>query len=90
MFEAFAQKLAARAEGVGVGWVSILDPEALRAVLQIPECAMPVAYLCLGYVDSFGELPELERVGWEQRVGIESVVCWERYGFGEPDAETER
>jgi 5,6-dimethylbenzimidazole synthase len=78
--------LAARAEGVGVGWVSILDMDALKEVLGIPEKTTPVAYLCLGYVDSFAELPELERVGWERRVPVESVVCRDRYGF----AETER
>lgn len=72
--------LAARAEGVAVGWVSILDPAALKEVLGIPEGATPVAYLCVGYVDRFGEGPELERVGWEQRVPLESVVYRERYG----------
>ena len=72
--------LAARSEGVAVGWVSILDPPALKEVLGIPECAMPVAYLCLGYVDRFGEGPELERVGWEQRMPLEEVVYRERYG----------
>src|SRR5262249_30904330 len=45
--------LAARAEGVGVGWVSILDPADLRAILGIPEAIVPVAYLCLGPVPSF-------------------------------------
>ena len=45
--------LAARAEGIGVGWVSILDKEALQKVLQIPGSIVPVAYLCLGYVSSF-------------------------------------
>jgi 5,6-dimethylbenzimidazole synthase len=71
--------LAARAEGVGVGWVSILSPDALRSILSIPAHITPVAYLCLGYVDSFGNEPELERVGWERRAPLKSVVFEEAY-----------
>jgi 5,6-dimethylbenzimidazole synthase len=66
--------LAARAEGVGVGWVSILDPAAIKSVLHIPDYLVPVAYLCLGYVDSFASKPELERVGWEQRSPLLEVL----------------
>jgi 5,6-dimethylbenzimidazole synthase len=75
--------LAARAEGVGVGWVSILSPEALRSALNIPAHIVPVAYLCLGYVDNFGNEPELERLGWERRASLESVVFEETYTPGE-------
>jgi 5,6-dimethylbenzimidazole synthase len=71
--------LAARAEGVGVGWVSILSPDALRSILNIPAHVIPVAYLCLGYVDAFGGEPELERLGWEQRTPLENVVFQETY-----------
>jgi 5,6-dimethylbenzimidazole synthase len=71
--------LAARAEGVGVGWVSILSPDALRSVLGIPAHIEPVAYLCVGYVDNFGNEPELERVGWERRASLESVIFEESY-----------
>jgi 5,6-dimethylbenzimidazole synthase len=71
--------LAARAEGIGVGWVSILDPELLRKTLQIPPYIMPVAYLCLGYVDRFAPEPELERVGWEKRAPLKSVLSFEKY-----------
>ena len=71
--------LAARAEGVGVGWVSILSPEALRSILNIPAHIVPVAYLCLGYVDSFGCEPELERLGWEERSPLAGVVFEETY-----------
>jgi 5,6-dimethylbenzimidazole synthase len=71
--------LAARAEGVGVGWVSILSPDALRSILRIPAQIVPVAYLCLGYVDSFGSEPELERVGWERRASLESAIFEEAY-----------
>jgi 5,6-dimethylbenzimidazole synthase len=71
--------LAARAEGVGVGWVSILDPASLRAVLRIPEHILPVAYLCVGYVDAFAAEPELERTGWEKRMPLETAVSYDVY-----------
>lgn len=74
--------LAARAEGVGVGWVSILSPDALRSILSIPDHIVPVAYLCLGYVDRFANEPELERVGWERRVPLEDVIFEEAYTPG--------
>jgi 5,6-dimethylbenzimidazole synthase len=75
--------LAARAEGVGVGWVSILSPDALRSILGIPAHVVPVAYLCLGYVEAFGNGPELERVGWEQRVPLQNCVSYETYSNGD-------
>ncbi len=71
--------LAARAEGVGVGWVSILDPIRLRTILKIPDHILPVAYLCIGYVDQFASEPELERAGWEKRVPLESAICYDVY-----------
>jgi 5,6-dimethylbenzimidazole synthase len=71
--------LAARAEGVGVGWVSILDPARLREALHIPPHILPVAYLCLGYVDRFELSPELELHGWEKRIPLEAAVCYDRY-----------
>ena len=75
--------LAARAEGVGVGWVSIMDPEALKNLLGIPAHMVLVAYLCLGYVDNFETRPELERVGWESRIPLAEVVRLEHFD-GEP------
>ena len=72
--------LAARAEGVGVGWVSILDVDELRAALGIQEAVVPVAYLCLGYVAEFGADPELEIKGWEQRAPLAGLIHFERYG----------
>jgi 5,6-dimethylbenzimidazole synthase len=66
--------LAARAEGVGVGWVSILDPSAIKDLLRIPASAQLVAYLCLGYVEEFFDLPDLERHGWEKRAELASLV----------------
>lgn len=71
--------LAARVEGVGVGWVSILHPARLREILHIPAAVIPVAYLCLGYVENFASEPELERFGWERRVPLQSVVYYDCY-----------
>jgi 5,6-dimethylbenzimidazole synthase len=71
--------LAARAEGVGVGWVSVLDNEALKRVLNIPGNVVPVAYLCLGYVDHFSAEPDLERAGWEHRIPLDQVLGFEQY-----------
>jgi len=59
--------LAARTEGIGVGWVSILSNETLRDVLNIPDHVVPVAYLCLGHVNKFETKPDLETSGWLPR-----------------------
>jgi nicotinate-nucleotide--dimethylbenzimidazole phosphoribosyltransferase len=72
--------LAARAEGVGVGWVSILKLPQLREILSIPHHVVPVAYLCLGYPTQFLEQPELERVGWRPRQPLGEVIHYEAWG----------
>jgi 5,6-dimethylbenzimidazole synthase len=72
--------LAARAEDVGVGWVSILEPLELARLLELPERVLPVAYLCVGYPEAFEPRPMLETVGWGERVARESVVFEERWG----------
>lgn len=59
--------LAARSENVGVGWVSILHEDKLKQLLKLPEHVVPVAYLCLGYVSTFHDKPDLERKGWLPR-----------------------
>ena len=59
--------LAARAEGIGLGWVSILDPLAAAEALDVPADWTFIAYLCLGYPAQDEEVPELEREGWETR-----------------------
>lgn len=66
--------LAARAEGVGVGWVSIISVRDLRRILRLPRHVVPVAYLCLGAVSEFPPRPELETAGWLPRVDLASVV----------------
>jgi 5,6-dimethylbenzimidazole synthase len=66
--------LAARVEGVGVGWVSILDPLAVKDLLRIPSGVELVAYLCIGYVEEFADRPDLERAGWEERASLRSIL----------------
>jgi 5,6-dimethylbenzimidazole synthase len=72
--------LAARAEGVGIGWVSILDKEATERLLGLPPETRLVAYLCVGYPVEFRAKPMLEEVGWKQRMPLESVVFEDRWG----------
>jgi 5,6-dimethylbenzimidazole synthase len=73
--------LAARAESLGVGWVSILDLEQLKKALGIPEAITPIAYLCIGYVSEFRAQPDLEANGWETRSDLSSVVHVDRWGI---------
>jgi 5,6-dimethylbenzimidazole synthase len=72
--------LAGRAEGVGVGWVSIIDPDDLRAILELPDPVVPVAYLCLGRVAEFPDTPELERAGWLERMDWHPLVFEDVWG----------
>ena len=71
--------LAARTEGIGLGWVSILSNETLKENLELPEHVVPVAYLCLGYVDDFAEKPDLETAGWLTRLDLKDVVYFEKW-----------
>lgn len=66
--------LAARAEGVGVGWVSIFHDRDIKAILRIPERVEIVAWLCLGYVDHLYSEPELALKGWRQRLPLDELV----------------
>ncbi|MDQ0392705.1 5,6-dimethylbenzimidazole synthase [Labrys monachus] len=77
--------LAARAEGVGIGWVSILDGARLKQILAIPPRVTLVAYLCLGYVQEAYTRPELEVKGWRRRLPPEDVVHFEGWGRSLPD-----
>lgn len=78
--------LAARAEGVGVGWVSILDYEVLKVTLGIPQPIWIIAYLCLGYVNAFADQPDLEKAGWRKRLPLEQLVHYETWGNRREDA----
>jgi len=71
--------LASRAEGVGVGWVSILSNEELKKTLNLPERVVPIAYLCLGHVTEFAEKPDLETKGWLSRLKLDDVVYYEKW-----------
>ena len=71
--------LAARAENIGVGWVSILRHRDLRAALDIPSNIQPIAYLCVGYVSPFFVRPELEAAGWLPRMPLREVLWFDRW-----------
>ncbi|WP_406212639.1 nicotinate-nucleotide--dimethylbenzimidazole phosphoribosyltransferase [Streptomyces decoyicus] len=72
--------LAARAEGLGVGWVSFFDEREMVRELGLPDHLEVVAYLCIGYVDEFPEEPELLQAGWSKRRPLSWVVHEETYG----------
>jgi nicotinate-nucleotide--dimethylbenzimidazole phosphoribosyltransferase len=76
--------LAARAEGLGVGWVSFYRPDDLRALLGIPARVDPIAYLCVGWPDERPVRPGLEAAGWSERAPLEAVVMEERWRGEEP------
>ncbi len=77
--------LAARAEGLGVGWVSIFNESALQDALGIPQDITPIAYLCVGYVSHFKNKPELESAGWLPRLPIQDLLYFD--GWGQRDDE---
>ncbi|MFE7172874.1 nicotinate-nucleotide--dimethylbenzimidazole phosphoribosyltransferase [Streptomyces sp. NPDC057616] len=72
--------LAARAEGLGVGWVSFFDEREMVRSLGLPEHLEVIAYLCVGYVDEFPDEPELMQAGWSKRRPLSWVVHEETYG----------
>jgi 5,6-dimethylbenzimidazole synthase len=72
--------LAARAEGVGVGWVSILDPATVKELLNIPEQVLLVGYLCVGYPVEFEDRPMLEKVAWTGRIPLRELVFENSWG----------
>jgi 5,6-dimethylbenzimidazole synthase len=66
--------LAARAEGIGLGWVSILDPARMTEILNVPAAWIFIGHLCLGYPLKEDDTPALEREGWEHRHAPDGVV----------------
>jgi len=72
--------LAARAEGLGMGWVSLFDPAALARLLEMPPGSKPVAILCLGHVESFYPAPMLELEGWARRRPLQELVFHNGWG----------
>ena len=71
--------LAARVEDIGVGWVSIINNSDLIDILNLPKNIKPIAYLCLGYVDKFNEIPDLEESKWLKRLDLQEVVFFEKW-----------
>jgi 5,6-dimethylbenzimidazole synthase len=71
--------LAARAEGLGLGWVSILEPNLVKEVLKIPPEVSLVGYFCLGYPEKFDSEPLLQKVGWRRRLPLREVVFRESW-----------
>jgi nicotinate-nucleotide--dimethylbenzimidazole phosphoribosyltransferase len=72
--------LAARAEGLGVGWMSIMEPDVVRKLLNVPEHVVPVAYLTLGYPVHHSDRPLLSEVGWRQRLPLAELVFEDGWG----------
>jgi 5,6-dimethylbenzimidazole synthase len=72
--------LAARAEGIGVGWVSMFDPAALQQLCKMPDGSKPIAILCVGHVEEFYSMPMLEIEKWEQRRSVESLLFENSWG----------
>ena len=79
--------LAARAEGLGVGWVSIVDEQRLKDALLLPAHVVPVAYLCIGQVSEFAGSPELAKKGWRQRLPLEELIKFESWEGATCDEE---
>ena len=79
--------LAARAEGIGMGWVSLFEPEDLRVLLRMPAGARPVAVLCLGHVPEFYPRPMLEMTQWTQGCRLAGVVHTDYWGNQRCDAD---
>ena len=76
--------LAARAEGIGVGWVSMFDPAHLRTLCQMPEGSQPIALLCVGQVEAFYPAPMLETEGWDQRRALQELIYENSWGNVRP------
>ena len=74
-------QLAARAENMGVGWVSIMDKKKLKVLLKIPDRIEVVAYLCVGYVSHFYDEPELQVKGWARRDELANLVSNDTWDF---------
>ena len=72
--------LAARVEGIGIGWVSIVEKSRLKTIFKLPANVEPVAYLCVGYVDEFSEKPDLEKKGWEKRLELQELIFKNSWG----------
>lgn len=82
--------LAARAEGVGLGWVSLFDPEKLRELCRMPEGSQPIAILCLGYVKDFYTAPMLEIEEWDKRKALSDIFYENAWGTDQSGTKSVR
>jgi nicotinate-nucleotide--dimethylbenzimidazole phosphoribosyltransferase len=82
--------LAARAEGVGVGWMSLMENDVVARLLGMPEHVIPVAYLTVGYPIEFAEKPLLSQVGWADRLPLAELLFEDHWGRRAPFRATER
>jgi 5,6-dimethylbenzimidazole synthase len=76
--------LAARAEGIGMGWVSLFDPQRLREICRMPDGSQPIAVLCVGHVEEFYHAPMLELERWDQRMPVQQVLYQDSWGEAAP------
>ena len=81
--------LAARSEGVGVGWVSVLKMPQLRKILGVPHHVIPVAYLCLGYPVEFPGQPTLQTAGWRDRLPVSDLLHFDGWETNVAQADWE-
>jgi 5,6-dimethylbenzimidazole synthase len=72
--------LAARAEGIGMGWVSFFDPHKLARFLDMPDDSYPAAVLCIGHVDSFYPEPLLKTEGWDREKQLDEILYENTWG----------
>lgn len=77
--------LAARVEGIAMGWISIYQKEDIRKILGIPDSIDPVALLTIGYTSHFPDIPVLERVGWGKRSNLKELIFQNIWGKEEKD-----
>lgn len=82
--------LAARAEGIGLGWVSLFDPETIRKLCHMPEGSKPIAILCLGHVKDFYPAPMLEIEEWDKRKPISDIFYENEWGTDQSGAKSVR
>lgn len=82
--------LAARAEGLGLGWVTLFEPASLAALLGLPEGVVTLGWLCLGWPDERNPAPGLERAGWSRRQPLSEVVLTDRWPSASPSAPVSR
>jgi 5,6-dimethylbenzimidazole synthase len=75
--------LAARAEGIGVGWVSMFEPARLRALCKMPDGSQPIAILCVGHVEAFYPAPMLETESWDRRRALSEIMYENSWGGNE-------